>query len=94
MPTMQVVPWILATLVALERLLHYRNRGTGAAWFSLAFILAAMGAVVLLVTVPPSLLARVVLGVAALATAVTGGLYAHPVVEANTKGHEMSATQT
>jgi bacteriorhodopsin len=84
----QMLPWLLAIAVALERLIHHRSRGSGARWYVIAFVLCSAGAMVFLVFSPPqSLPLRIVLGTAAVITAVTGGAYLFSMEAAGASGN-------
>lgn len=72
----QILPWLLAVAVATERLVHHRSRGSGASWYALAFILCSVSAAMILIfqgSLP--LPVRLVLGTAAVVSAITGGVY-------------------
>lgn len=91
----QMLPWLLAIAVALERLVHHRSRGRGARWYAFAFVLCSVGATVFLVfKAPPSLPLRIVLGIAAVITGVTGGAYLFSMQAARPPDHttELRAT--
>ncbi|MGH7488917.1 MAG: hypothetical protein ACREMY_25440 [bacterium] len=80
---MQFIPWIIAIVVATERLIHHGSRGRGSRWLSVAFLLSALGAISLLIAeTHAELPMRVVLGIASILTALTSGVYVHPVINA------------
>jgi hypothetical protein len=69
-----LAPWVIAAVLAAERLAHLTDSRTAGRWFSFAFILAAAGGLLTL-SRETSSVGAMVTGTAALICAVSGGAH-------------------